>query len=152
MPKKPRTLTPISPELPNEIWIKIIEIGIEKSFLSHRDVCSFSLSSKHFHQLSNEETVWSTFLTLKFPYPDQISSSSSNLCCKKTLYRCRVKLEIDSNRRTVYLIRRKLIAMTRKLNRHRRDIVLEKQAMQKDKELSAAEQHRWLIHFYAFFR
>ncbi|KAK9170654.1 hypothetical protein Syun_002794 [Stephania yunnanensis] len=72
--------------LPDEIWRRIFEIGIEKSRLSYKDVCCVSITSRRLKRLSNEDTLWTHLLNLDFSIPidddDDIVIPAS-----KTLYK-----------------------------------------------------------------
>ncbi|KAL5699220.1 hypothetical protein ACHQM5_030155 [Ranunculus cassubicifolius] len=77
----------ITAELPDEILLKILESGIQNSILSRSDVLSFSSCCKSFNKLSNEESIWSSLVTLDFPgCINRISN-----CSKKDLYKCRLQ-------------------------------------------------------------
>ncbi|KAF6149783.1 hypothetical protein GIB67_017516 [Kingdonia uniflora] len=53
--------------LPDEIWRRILEIGIQESKLSFKDLCCISISNRRLKRLSNETPIWSSLLTLDFP-------------------------------------------------------------------------------------
>ncbi|KAF8395549.1 hypothetical protein HHK36_019497 [Tetracentron sinense] len=56
--------------LPDEIWRRILEIGVESSSLSYKDLCCVSISCRPLYRLSNEDSLWSTLLTFDFPIND----------------------------------------------------------------------------------
>ncbi|KAF9614176.1 hypothetical protein IFM89_015684 [Coptis chinensis] len=83
-------------EIPDQIWTKILELGINKWILNHPDICSFSMSCKHFNNLSNQNTLWDSLLTLVFP--DHTSSLSSQPLVQssslKSVYKYQLGLKI----------------------------------------------------------
>ncbi|KAH9621334.1 hypothetical protein KSS87_015080, partial [Heliosperma pusillum] len=58
-------------DLPDELWSKILENGIQNpnsnTRLTYKDLCCISLSSRHLHRLSNDLSLWSSLLSLDFP-------------------------------------------------------------------------------------
>ncbi|XVF06702.1 hypothetical protein REPUB_Repub06bG0073300 [Reevesia pubescens] len=77
-------------ELPDELWRKILETGIEVSNFTYKDLCCVSISCKRLHRLSNEDSLWSHLVSLDFP--NQISSSLSS-SSPKPLYKIRFERE-----------------------------------------------------------
>ncbi|KAK9156487.1 hypothetical protein Scep_003061 [Stephania cephalantha] len=71
--------------LPDEIWRRIFEIGIEKSRLSYKDVCCVSITSRRLNRLSNEDTLWTHLLNLDFSIP--IDDDDIVIPASKTLYK-----------------------------------------------------------------
>ncbi|KAI8562651.1 hypothetical protein RHMOL_Rhmol03G0051100 [Rhododendron molle] len=60
--------------LPDELWRRILEIGIQnpsnnmkKSCLNYKDLCCLSISCRRLNRLSNEESLWSSLLSSDFP-------------------------------------------------------------------------------------
>ncbi|TYH34380.1 hypothetical protein ES332_D13G124300v1 [Gossypium tomentosum] len=45
-------------ELPDELWRKILEIGIKASNFTFKDLCCVSICSRRLHRLSNEDLLW----------------------------------------------------------------------------------------------
>ncbi|KAL5723209.1 hypothetical protein ACHQM5_006632 [Ranunculus cassubicifolius] len=86
--KSPRTID----LLPEEIYLKILEIGVQNSILSHKDLCSLSLCSTYFNKLSKENSLWSILQTLDFPswFSPPIQPFSS----QKSLYRSKVDIYV----------------------------------------------------------
>ncbi|KAB2048414.1 hypothetical protein ES319_A13G112100v1 [Gossypium barbadense] len=74
-------------ELPDELWRKILEIGIKASNFSFKDLCCVSICSRRLHRLSNDDLLWSHLISVDFP--NQTSSSSS----AKSLYKIRFERE-----------------------------------------------------------
>ncbi|KAK1319476.1 F-box protein SKIP24 [Acorus calamus] len=52
--------------MPDEIWRKIMEMGVESSTLSYRDLCCLSISCKTLNRISSEDSLWSRLLSLDF--------------------------------------------------------------------------------------
>ncbi|XWS64933.1 hypothetical protein CRYUN_Cryun05aG0046900 [Craigia yunnanensis] len=77
-------------ELPDELWRKILEIGIKASNFTYKDLCCVSIGCRRFHRLSNENSLWSYLLSVNFPnqIPSPPSSSSP-----KSLYKIRFERE-----------------------------------------------------------
>ncbi|XP_078437663.1 F-box family protein [Wolffia australiana] len=62
--------------LPDELWSRIMEIGIRSSVLGFRELCCLSISCRRLHRLSAEDDLWSVLLAEDFP---QDGSSSLGL-------------------------------------------------------------------------
>ncbi|WJX67575.1 hypothetical protein P8452_52031 [Trifolium repens] len=71
--------------LPDELWSRILEIGIEKTSLSYKDLCCICISCRLLHRLSSDDSLWNRLLSSDFPP----SSSSSS----KSLYKLRLEKE-----------------------------------------------------------
>ncbi|XP_017419509.2 F-box protein SKIP24 [Vigna angularis] len=78
--------------LPEELWRRILEIGIESSGFSYKDLCCVSISCRRLHRLSSEDLLWNRLLSADYPQPHPSSSTSS-----KSLYKLR--FERDKERR-----------------------------------------------------
>ncbi|PIA46685.1 hypothetical protein AQUCO_01500317v1 [Aquilegia coerulea] len=93
--------------LPDEIWREILQIGIKKSKLNYKDLCFISISSKRLNQLSNENTLWSSLLTLDYPKTLQTQSTTTPLLLKN-LYKSKFEREkqqkLASHRRAILRI------------------------------------------------
>ncbi|XP_042485182.1 F-box protein SKIP24 isoform X2 [Macadamia integrifolia] len=76
--------------LPDEIWRRILELGIENSKLDYKDLCCISISCRRLNRLSSEDAFWSTLLSLDFPQrTDGASRSMSLYSPSKNLYMMR---------------------------------------------------------------
>ncbi|KAK4850957.1 hypothetical protein QYF36_011316 [Acer negundo] len=75
--------------LPDELWRKIIEIGIHSSGFTCRDLCCLSISCGRLHRLSDEDSLWSHLLSSDFSYHNTSSSSSSSSSSIKSIYKIR---------------------------------------------------------------
>uniref|UniRef100_A0A5B7BTD2 Putative F-box family protein isoform 1 n=1 Tax=Davidia involucrata TaxID=16924 RepID=A0A5B7BTD2_DAVIN len=86
--------------LPDELWRRILEIGIETSnLLNYKDLCCLSIASRRLYRLSNEDALWSAILSSDFPpqKDSSHSSASSTNSSSKTLYK--IKFERDRARK-----------------------------------------------------
>ncbi|KAE8713301.1 F-box protein SKIP24 [Hibiscus syriacus] len=78
-------------ELPDELWRKILEIGIKASSFTYKDLCCVSISCRRLHRLSDEYSLWSHLISVDFP--TQTSSVPSSCSSPKSLYRIRFERE-----------------------------------------------------------
>ncbi|CAL5193201.1 unnamed protein product [Lathyrus oleraceus] len=82
--------------LPDELWSRILEIGIGNSTLTYKDLCCVSITSRLLHRLSSEHSLWNRLLSSDFPLsPSYFPSSSSS--SSKSLYKLR--FERDKERK-----------------------------------------------------
>ncbi|KAF5201384.1 hypothetical protein FRX31_009035 [Thalictrum thalictroides] len=142
-----KSMEPAAQTLPEEIWINILETGIENSTLGFKDLCSLSISCKHFYKFSNEDTLWSLLLTLDFPQFQRSTSSSHYLVhcsySKKRLY-FQVMHDILSDRLVKYKYEHAVVS--RKIKRIRRELkVLDQQLDELSGDLLAMVQDRHLV-------
>ncbi|XP_051138958.1 F-box protein SKIP24-like [Andrographis paniculata] len=84
--------------LPDELWITIMEAGIESKTLEYKDLCSLSVACSRFRRLASEDSLWSFLLRSDFSSStddskkEKESTSSSILSGKfKSLYKIRYK-------------------------------------------------------------
>ncbi|KAK0601241.1 hypothetical protein LWI29_022391 [Acer saccharum] len=89
--------------LPDELWRKIIEIGIHSSGFTYKDLCCLSISCVRLHRLSDENSLWSHLLSSDFSHHNTSSSSSSSSSSIKSIYK--IRFEKDKEK--------KLLAHTR---------------------------------------
>lgn len=75
----------MSKYIPDEIWSKILVLGVTKSLINYRDLCSLSITSRRLRRLSGHPSLWSTLISLDFPN----SSSSNSDPPSKSLYKLR---------------------------------------------------------------
>ncbi|XP_020869694.1 F-box protein SKIP24 isoform X2 [Arabidopsis lyrata subsp. lyrata] len=78
-------------EIPDEIWRKIMEIGVKSSTFSYKDLCCISISSRRLCRLSCDDSLWDLLLFLDFP--THIVSASSSQSPSKFIYRTRFERE-----------------------------------------------------------
>lgn len=74
--------------LPDELWRRILEIGVQSGGFSYKDLCCLSISCRRFHRLSDEDLLWSHLLSADFPSSSSSSAPSSN---PKSLYKLRYR-------------------------------------------------------------
>ncbi|XP_010250130.1 PREDICTED: F-box protein SKIP24 isoform X2 [Nelumbo nucifera] len=77
--------------LPDEMWRRILEMGMTKSYFGYRGLCCISITCRRLNRLANEDSLWSTLLTLDFRSrnyndPSSLEPPTSSL---KELYRTR---------------------------------------------------------------
>ncbi|XP_065636204.1 F-box protein SKIP24 [Quercus suber] len=106
--------------LPDELWRRILEIGIKTSGFRYKDLCSISISCRRLHRLSNENSLWSHLLSSDFPSSSSSSSSSSTTkSSTKTLYRERFERDREKklavNRRIVLRKESQIVEHSRKI-------------------------------------
>ncbi|KAF8116168.1 hypothetical protein N665_0020s0029 [Sinapis alba] len=78
-------------EIPDELWRKILEIGVKSSTFSYKDLCCISISSRRLYRLSSEDSLWNFLLVIDFP--THIDSTSSSQSPTKFIYRTRFERE-----------------------------------------------------------
>ncbi|KAK2638392.1 hypothetical protein Ddye_026187 [Dipteronia dyeriana] len=96
--------------LPDELWRKVIELGIHSSSFTYKDLCCLSISCGRLHRLSNEDSLWSHLLSSDFSLHNTSTSSSSSI---KSIYK--IRFEKDKEK--------KLMAHTRAVLRKESQIV-----------------------------
>ncbi|CAI9765723.1 unnamed protein product [Fraxinus pennsylvanica] len=69
-------------ELPEDLWRRIMEIGVEKSVMDFEDLCRLSLTCKCLYKLSGEDSLWSSLLYRDFYY-----NEDDTIASKKELYK-----------------------------------------------------------------
>ncbi|KAI7991786.1 F-box protein SKIP24 [Camellia lanceoleosa] len=120
--------------LPEELWRRILEIGVVETpnLLNFKDLCCLSITCKRLYRLSNDPSLWSSLLSSDFPqfqYPLS-SSSSSNFIINnsnnpslnsspKALYKIRFEREkarkLAAHHRSVLRIESQIAEHSRKL-------------------------------------
>ncbi|XP_017975984.1 PREDICTED: F-box protein SKIP24 isoform X1 [Theobroma cacao] len=103
-------------ELPDELWRKILEIGIKSSNFIFKDLCSISISCRRLHRLSNEDSLWSHLLSVDFP--NQISSPPSS-SSPKSLYKIRFERERE---RKLLVYKRAVLRKESQVSEHLRKL------------------------------
>ncbi|KAF3341150.1 F-box protein SKIP24 isoform X1 [Carex littledalei] len=53
--------------LPDDVWHKILQIGIQEERLEHTDLCSLAIVNSHFDQLTQDPALWATLVSRDFP-------------------------------------------------------------------------------------
>jgi hypothetical protein len=82
--------------LPDELWRRILELGIKRGGFTYKDLCCISISCRLLHRLSGEEALWSHLLLSDFTSASSSSSSSSPVK-PKSLYRNRWILIVSND-------------------------------------------------------
>ncbi|CAJ2671943.1 unnamed protein product [Trifolium pratense] len=77
--------------LPEELWTKILELGIQNSGLTYEDLCWISISCRLLHRLSSEDSLWNHLLSTDFPL---FPACSFPYWSSKSLYLLRIKERI----------------------------------------------------------
>ncbi|KAL2459327.1 F-box domain-containing protein [Forsythia ovata] len=81
-------------ELPDDVWRRIMVIGVENLVLDFEDLCRLSLTCKRLYKLSNEDSLWSLMLHQDFYYDEEDGTIAS----KKDFYKLSLlKLLHDGN-------------------------------------------------------
>ena len=70
--------------LPDKLWWRILELGVQSGGFTFKDLCCLSISSRHLHWLSFHDDLWSLLLSFDFAIN---RSSSSPLLSSKSLYK-----------------------------------------------------------------
>ncbi|KAF5749143.1 F-box protein SKIP24 [Tripterygium wilfordii] len=108
--------------LPDELWRRILEIGIRDSGFDYKDLCCISISCRRFHRLSVDDSLWSHLFSSDFP--NQISNcnnikDSSSSSSFKSLYRIRFEREKErrllAHRRAVMRKESQVLEFSRKI-------------------------------------
>ncbi|KAK3030970.1 hypothetical protein RJ639_034891 [Escallonia herrerae] len=118
-------------DLPDELWRRVLELGIETSKLNHKDLCCLSISSTRFNRLSTEDALWSALLSSDFPIAQSSSSLTFNHqppnSSSKSLYRIRQKLL--SHKRAVLRMESQIAVHSRKLQHMQLQLAKESEKM-----------------------
>ncbi|KAL8493459.1 hypothetical protein ACS0TY_024609 [Phlomoides rotata] len=64
--------------LPDEMWRRIMEIGIETKTLDYKNLCCLSIASRRLRRLASEDSLWSPVLLSDFPSSSNNLSSDNN--------------------------------------------------------------------------
>lgn len=80
--------------LPDELWRKILEIGIQNASFTFKDLCCLSISCRRLHRLSGEDSLWSRIFSSDFDNSPSSSQSSSSI---KSIYK--IRFEKDRERK-----------------------------------------------------
>ncbi|WJX83375.1 hypothetical protein P8452_66040 [Trifolium repens] len=129
--------------LPQELWRKILEIGVQNSGLTYKDLCCISITCRLLHRLSSEDSLWNHLLSTDFPIspPPPPSSSSLPHRTSKNLYHLRFfrdkERKRDAHRRAVLRKESQIADHYRKLIFFKRQVSREKtKALETSTELS----------------
>ncbi|XXG50585.1 hypothetical protein AAC387_Pa02g4570 [Persea americana] len=127
--------------LPDEIWSRILEMGVETKGLSYRDMCCISITCRRFHRLSNDHPLWATLLALDFPSPSLPlpSNNTSNIqTTPKSLYKTRFERDRASkllaHRRAVLIVESQIAICSKNLRDSGLQLLKEKDKMKETVE------------------
>lgn len=111
--------------LPDELWWRIIEIGVEKSTnsLSYKDLCCLSIICRRFNRFSSEDSLWVHLGSRDFPLFGANNNSSSSInrhrLSSKTLYKIRFEKDrarkLAAHQRAVLRVESQIAQHSRKL-------------------------------------
>ncbi|KAM7269839.1 hypothetical protein ACFE04_025336 [Oxalis oulophora] len=59
-------------DLPNDIWRKILDHGVNTTKLTYKDLCSLSVTCQRLNELSGEDSLWSELLLSDFPESQEL--------------------------------------------------------------------------------
>ncbi|KAJ0888976.1 putative leucine-rich repeat domain superfamily, F-box-like domain superfamily [Helianthus annuus] len=103
--------------LPDELWRWILELGVNTSCLTYKDLCCISMSCRRLNRLSKEDVLWSKLLS--FDFPAHVSSSTDRQS-PKSIYQIRFEKDkvkkLLAERRAVLRIESRIHEHTRKLH------------------------------------
>jgi len=112
-------------DLPDELWARVLELGVASSALGFRDLCCLAIASRRLGRLSLHPALWSALLSRDFPSQSQPSSSSTSTSQQqqqlhpKSLYKTkfeRHKVRIaEARRRAVFEAEARVLASRRRL-------------------------------------
>ncbi|KAL6525513.1 hypothetical protein OROHE_015820 [Orobanche hederae] len=134
--------------LPDELWTRIIEIGIGSKILDYKNLCCLSITCRRFRRLTTDDTLWSPLLLFDYPSSgDDLSlrninirninytSSSSANGNFKSLYKIRYEKERErkrlAHRRVVLRIESEIAERLRKIQEIKLHASEEKDKMNK---------------------
>ncbi|KAK4482149.1 hypothetical protein RD792_009290 [Penstemon davidsonii] len=110
--------------LPDEMWIRILENGIESKTLDYRSLCCLSISCRRLRMLAVEDSLWSNFLLTDFPsisnmYVEKYRSYEKDREQKRLAHRrvLRIESEIAVYLRRIQEIKLQLSEKKEKMNK-----------------------------------
>ncbi|XP_031495393.1 F-box protein SKIP24 [Nymphaea colorata] len=112
-------------ELPDEIWLRILDTGVRERGLTFQDLCCLSISCRRLDRLSKEEPLWSALLAMEFPL-QTVSASKSRL---KDVFRIKFErhkaLKLAAHRREVLNVESRIASGSRELDEANRQLMAE---------------------------
>jgi len=100
--------------VPDEIWTRIFEIGIEQNILSYRDLSSIAISSRRLCRLSGQNGVWKLLWAKDFPSEADSAAFHQKY---KSIYRLkfeRIKaVKVAAHKRSVLRIQSQALVLER---------------------------------------
>lgn len=120
---------------PDEMWNKILEMGVSTHTLSCRDLCSISITSRRHNRLSGDPSLWSILVTLDFPQESQTNSSSppSKSLYKIMFERCKAR-RVAARRRAILIAESSVAVCLRRIEE------LERRRREEEERMKAAVQ------------
>lgn len=72
--------------LSDELWLRVLRVGVDGGFLDHKDLCSLSCVSHRLSRLSSSDSVWQRAFHRKFAPPSDEASSYASGAKRKGQY------------------------------------------------------------------
>ncbi|XP_024027133.1 F-box protein SKIP24 isoform X3 [Morus notabilis] len=117
-------------DLPDELWRRILEIGVQTCGFTYKDLCCLSISSRRLHRLSDDDELWSVLLSSNFCLIDRSASPS---LASKSLYKFRFEREkekkIAAHRRAVLRKESQIAEHSRKIREFENSLAVESDKM-----------------------
>ncbi|KAF3780675.1 F-box protein [Nymphaea thermarum] len=104
-------------ELPDEIWLRILDTGVRERGLTFQDLCCLSISCRRPDRLSKEEPLWSALLAMEFPL-QTVSASKSRFERHKAL-------KLAAHRREVLNVESRIASGSRELDETNHQLMAE---------------------------
>ncbi|KAF9670310.1 hypothetical protein SADUNF_Sadunf13G0055100 [Salix dunnii] len=105
--------------VPDELWRQILEMGIQNSKLSYKDLCCISISCRRLHRLSSEDSLWLLLLSSDFPSANQLNPNNSTSASAKSTYKIKFDREkarkVAAHRRAVLRKESEVLEFERKI-------------------------------------
>lgn len=64
--------------LSDELWLRVLRLGVDGGFLDHKDLCSLSCVSHRLSRLSSSDSIWQRAFHRKFAPPSDGGTTGSN--------------------------------------------------------------------------
>ncbi|KAG8372311.1 hypothetical protein BUALT_Bualt12G0053000 [Buddleja alternifolia] len=90
--------------LPDDLWNRIMEIGIETKSLDHKDICRLSAACRRLRRLAGDDSVWLLLIHSGFPYFGNDLDFSDIINCDnggskfKSLFKIRYRYKLSASR------------------------------------------------------
>ncbi|KAI3768246.1 hypothetical protein L2E82_18771 [Cichorium intybus] len=118
--------------LPDELWRWVLELGVETSSLTYKDVCCISMASRRLNRLSKEDIIWSKLLSSDFP----TTPSSSTSLSPKSIYQTRFEKDKAKKRLAE---KRAVLRIESQIHEHKRKVKeIEVQLVEENEKIKAA--------------
>ncbi|XP_021733212.1 F-box protein SKIP24-like isoform X2 [Chenopodium quinoa] len=129
-------------ELPEELWRKILEMGVKPSNkhnnngFTFKELCCTAITCKRLHRLSNEPSLWSSLLSSDFPLrltTNNNNNNSSSSISPKSLYKSWYEKDkakrVAAHKRAVLRIESRITENSRRIEELRTRLVEESNRM-----------------------